>query len=882
MPEWIVARRHVVARVCLSVVAGALVFAGTAWGQATVTVGAPSSVLSNAHASATFPVTISRSSATSMLGFSVVFTASSNLSLPSGTGSIAIGGFLGSDGAPTTLQVRDLGGGQYAADGVTLGLPCGTTALTGTLFTVEVASSDVSGTGTITIDNVTLRDCSNATIASSIGSAGSVTIDHSVPSVSVTSPAGGERWLVGSSQSIGWTATDAEGFAPGAITLESSTDDGATWSPVASSQDNTGSSSWSVPAPVSSQARVRVTAVDQNGNTASATSNAFTVAKATTTTLGAVTSPSRFGDSVPLSATITFTPPGADAATGTITFYDGATSIATVSVASNGASTSTSSLAVGLHDLSAAYSGDALYDGSTSTTTALEVKAEIVATAGANGSISPPGATLYSLNATPSYTFAADPGYHVASVTVDGSGVALTSPYTFAPVSANHTIDVQFDVNPPVSPLAALTASTVRTGNGPSGVMSISTSWESIPVGAHVELYRAPFGNYPEYNSGLAPGAVPSIPGDPPGSPWVHVGDFTGTGTVDAIAARDFYYYVGFVVDQYGTRSAVSNRTGGTLDYALGDVTNGGSPGTGDNLVEGIDVSLLGSVYGRALVPGDAYDYLDVGPTTDNSVNGRPVTDYQLDFEDLVMFALNYGQVSSPASAVAGTPAARDELELLSPARVEAGAEFTVKLLLHGTGALRALSTTLGWDPAVAQPLGTDPGAALANGAGVALSPSPGVVDVAVLGAGTPGLTGEADLAAVRFRALRSGVPGVSLVRSDARDAANHHATVALRSAPAPLAVPSVTRLDAAVPSPFRERTTLGFALARPGDVELAVFSVDGRRVRTLVSGSRDAGEYHVVWDGRDDGSQPAAAGIYYLRLITPQGRFNRRLTLLH
>jgi hypothetical protein len=178
--------------------------------------------------------------------------------------------------------------------------------------------------------------------------------------------------------------------------------------------------------------------------------------------------------------------------------------------------------------------------------------------------------------------------------------------------------------------------------------------------------------------------------------------------------------------------------------------------------------------------------------------------------------------------------------------------------------------------------VGVDPGGALANDLGLALSPSPGVVDVAVLGAEVPGLTGDADLAAVRFRALRAGAPGVSLVRSDARDAANRHAPVALLSAPAPSRIPTATRLDAAVPSPFRDRTALGFALARPGNVELAVFSVDGRRVRTLASGARDAGEYHLAWDGRDDGSQPAAAGIYYLRLVTPQGRFSRRLTLIH
>jgi hypothetical protein len=246
------------------------------------------------------------------------------------------------------------------------------------------------------------------------------------------------------------------------------------------------------------------------------------------------------------------------------------------------------------------------------------------------------------------------------------------------------------------------------------------------------------------------------------------------------------------------------------------------------------------------------------------------------------MFGLNFNQVSAPANLVTGTSAARDELELVAPATVEAGAEFSVRLLFHGTGAVHGLSTTLGWDPSVAEPLGVDPGAALANDAGVALSPSPGTVDVAVLGAAAPGLTGAADLAAVHFRALRAGAPGVTLARADARDAANRRTNVALLSAPNANAMPTASRLDAAAPSPFRDRTALGFALARPGTVELAVFSVDGRRVRTLVSGARDAGEYHLVWDGRDDSSQLAGPGVYYLRLVTPQGHFSRRLTLLH
>jgi hypothetical protein len=45
--------------------------------------------------------------------------------------------------------------------------------------------------------------------------------------------------------------------------------------------------------------------------------------------------------------------------------------------------------------------------------------------------------------------------------------------------------------------------------------------------------------------------------------------------------------------------------------------------------------------------------YLDVGPTTDLSLSSRPFTDNRIDFEDLIVFASNYGLVSSPAAIVA-------------------------------------------------------------------------------------------------------------------------------------------------------------------------------------------------------------------------------------
>jgi flagellar hook assembly protein FlgD len=59
------------------------------------------------------------------------------------------------------------------------------------------------------------------------------------------------------------------------------------------------------------------------------------------------------------------------------------------------------------------------------------------------------------------------------------------------------------------------------------------------------------------------------------------------------------------------------------------------------------------------------------------------------------------------------------------------------------------------------------------------------------------------------------------------------------------------------------------------------VYSVDGRRVRTLVRESREPGEYQATWDGRDDGGNPISAGVYYARLETVDRQLIRAITYL-
>jgi len=74
------------------------------------------------------------------------------------------------------------------------------------------------------------------------------------PIIIVTSPNGGERWPVGSSQNITWIT----GGTVGDVRIEYSTDDGATWMEIVAPTENDGIYNWIVPDTVSDLCLVRI------------------------------------------------------------------------------------------------------------------------------------------------------------------------------------------------------------------------------------------------------------------------------------------------------------------------------------------------------------------------------------------------------------------------------------------------------------------------------------------------------------------------------------------------------------------------------------------------------------------------------------------------
>jgi hypothetical protein len=437
-----------------------------------------------------------------------------------------------------------------------------------------------------------------------------------------------------------------------------------------------------------------------------------------------------------------------------------------------------------------------------------------------------------------------------------------------------------------VTAITDLAVTQLKSGNDASGRTAIQLDWSGVASGRTVEVFRAGFGGYPLYDG--AGGAVPATPSYPPGAPWA-LTTVTTSGTADQPPARDFCYYVAFVHSGSAV-SVASNMTSGTLDYHLGDVTDGSTPGQGDNAVTTADLSLLGAHYGIEGVAAAAYPYLDVGPTADYSTDALPTTDGLIDFEDLIVFAINMDAVSAPALVARARPAtsgprspiaaaAGNGLKLDAGAAVSVGESFACPITLSATGQVKGLSVRLSWDPAKVRPSSVTPGREIAEAGGMVLSPRPGVVDVVFVGAKS--FAGEGVLATVNFVTLAAGDPGIKVEAVDARDGTNAKIVLPVEVHTPATIVPRTTALGLASPNPFSQSAAIAFDLAQRGRVQLDVYSVDGRRVLALVDGMREPGQYSVVWDGRDAGGHRVAAGLYYVRFIAGPSRFTRQVVLL-
>jgi hypothetical protein len=130
--------------------------------------------------------------------------------------------------------------------------------------------------------------------------------------------------------------------------------------------------------------------------------------------------------------------------------------------------------------------------------------------------------------------------------------------------------------------------------------------------------------------------------------------------------------------------------------------------------------------------------------------------------------------------------------------------------------------------------------------------------------------------------------PGTHHLYVRGRDAAgnwgNTAALTVVVNGPMPLSVgepPRTFELRQNAPNPVLQSTVITFAVPLETPVQLLVFDLQGRRVRTLVRQSLRPGVYRVDWDRGDDAGQRVGPGLYYCRLLAGGRSFEKRMVAL-
>ena len=463
-----------------------------------------------------------------------------------------------------------------------------------------------------------------------------------------------------------------------------------------------------------------------------------------------------------------------------------------------------------------------------------------------------------------------------------------------APPEADCTTEVDLTPPPPPVDLVAL-----------PGHNSVSLSW-TVPASLDAPidgtlLVRRPWSifAYPEYDDWGAPYGYPAHQADGfvvafiPGTGFQTYED---TGFSDA--SRNVHYYTAFTRDSAGNYSvAASTAQDRSTSYWLADVREPtGTPGTYDGFVDYYDK--VAYSYSYYSVEGDPHydNELDVGPTDDNSRMGIPLTDNIINFEDLMILAMNYGRVFPTGVPEEDVPGAvGGDLATLALegdwGGALAGDVVTAALSLRGSdGLVKGMSVLVTFDPLAMEFVSACADASLDEFGETfffAREEAPGKlrVDVAMLGVDTS-FPETCAVAALRFRLLADDAATelAFLAFEDVtlRSLSNSDVPVRARGlSPCCDEPPGRLSLVQNVPNPFNPRTVIAFDVPERSAVSLAVYDVTGRRVTTLLNDVMDAGAWEVAWDGRDERGAEAGSGVYFYVLETGELRLTRKMVLM-
>ena len=80
---------------------------------------------------------------------------------------------------------------------------------------------------------------------------------------------------------------------------------------------------------------------------------------------------------------------------------------------------------------------------------------------------------------------------------------------------------------------------------------------------------------------------------------------------------------------------------------------------------------------------------------------------------------------------------------------------------------------------------------------------------------------------------------------------------------------PTITKLNNNYPNPFNPETTISFSLKEASNVQIEIFDIKGRKVKTLINKEYNHGNHTITWNAKDDKGKELSSGMYFYRMKT-------------
>ena len=92
---------------------------------------------------------------------------------------------------------------------------------------------------------------------------------------------------------------------------------------------------------------------------------------------------------------------------------------------------------------------------------------------------------------------------------------------------------------------------------------------------------------------------------------------------------------------------------------------------------------------------------------------------------------------------------------------------------------------------------------------------------------------------------------------------------------------PEIFSLHQNYPNPFNPSTTIAYDLPIASIVNITIYDMMGRKIKTLVNEYEAAGFKYIQWDGRNDKNESVSAGLYVYLLQTEKFMQNKKMIFL-